>query len=27
VRPGHPSPIEVGDVVDLFEHGELGEEL
>ena len=27
VRPGHPSPIEVGDVVDLFQHGELGEEL
>ena len=27
VRPGHPSPIEVGEVVDLFEHGELGEEL
>ena len=27
VRPGHESAIEVGDLVDLFEHGELGEEL
>lgn len=27
VRPGHSTPIEIGDVVDLFEHGELGEEL
>ncbi len=27
VRPGHHDPLEIGDVVDLFEHGELGEEL
>jgi broad specificity phosphatase PhoE len=27
VRPGHHDPISVGDVVELFEHGEIGEEL
>ena len=27
VRPGSPSPIEIGDVVDLLEHGAIGEEL
>ena len=27
VTPGPSSSIEIGDVVDLFEHGELGEEL
>jgi probable phosphoglycerate mutase len=27
VTPGTSSSIDIGDVVDLFEHGELGEEL
>ena len=27
VRTGENASIEIGDVVDLFEHGELGEEL
>lgn len=27
VRPGHSTLLEIGDLVDLFEHGELGEEL
>lgn len=27
VRPGHGTPVEIGDVVDLFEHGEIGEAL
>jgi hypothetical protein len=27
VRPQPLLSIEIGDVVDLFEHGELGEEL
>jgi probable phosphoglycerate mutase len=27
VRPGSPNPIEIGDVVDLLEHGAIGEEL
>jgi probable phosphoglycerate mutase len=27
VTPGTSASIEIGDVVDLFEHGELGEEL
>lgn len=27
VRPGSPSPIEIGDIVDLLEHGAIGEEL
>ena len=27
VRPGSPDPLEMGDVVDLLEHGSIGEEL
>lgn len=27
VRPGHHSPLEIGEIVDLFEHGEIGEAL
>lgn len=27
VRPGSPDPLEIGDVVDLLEHGSIGEEL
>lgn len=27
VRPGSRRDIEIGDIVDLFEHGEVGEEL
>lgn len=27
VRPGHHAPIEIGEIVELFEHGEIGEEL
>lgn len=27
VRPGRREPIEIGDIVELFEHGEIGEEL
>lgn len=27
IRPGAPDPIEAGDLVDLFDHGPVGEEL
>lgn len=27
VRPGSATPVEIGDIVDLFEHGDIGEAL